>query len=229
MTDNISNAQSPALLKQVTPETRARLIAAATIVKYGAGQMIHSRGDDKPGLSIVKSGAVRVGIYGTDGDFVMTSMLGKDHSFGEFTLFTTLPRTHDISAAVDCEIYQVSRASFVRIYDNAPDLARALTTATLIRAHLLLEMLDAIRRLPLLERTAKFLITTMTTQGGASTLDYRQSDFAYMLGVSRVSLNRVLKQLADAGLIQLGYGAINVPSPTALEDWLTRRIRSKAL
>lgn len=228
MTDNISNTRSPALLKQVTPETRARLIAAATIVKYSAGQMIHSRGDDKPGLSIVKSGAVRVGIYGTDGDFVMTSMLGEDHSFGEFTLFTTLPRTHDISAAVATEIYQLSQASFTRIYDSAPDLARALTTATLIRSHLLLEMLDAIRRLPLLERTAKFLITTMTTQGGVSTLDYRQSDFAYMLGVSRVSLNRALKQLADLDLIELGYGAINIPSPNVLEDWLTRRIRSKA-
>lgn len=211
---------SPAFLNLLSPELADQICAAANIVKYTDGQLIHSRGEAKPGLSIVRSGAAHVGVYGSDGTFVMTGLLGPGECFGEFTLFTDLPRTHDVSAAGNTEIYQLSEPAFRRIYRQHPELSHIMMSASLMRTHLLLEMLDALRRLPLLERAAKIILTMSYTSGSEHTIVCRQTDLAYTLGVTRVSLAKVLKQLSDLQLIRLGYGKIHLPAREQLEQWV---------
>jgi CRP-like cAMP-binding protein len=212
----------PSLLDQIPSPIVDEIIQIANLVKYGDGQMVHSRGDDKPGLSLIKSGAVNVGMYGMDGSFVMTTILGPGQFFGEFTLFAGLPRTHDISANGETEIYQIPGPGFIKLCDCEPVLTRALLAISLVRLHTSLEMLDAIRRLPLLERTAKILGILMQTSGDPHILHFRQSDLAYTLGVSRVSLGKALAQLAGLKLIELGYRKIILPDPQKLPSWIAR-------
>lgn len=96
---------STAFFPQLSERQQNKLVEVAALVHYTDKQMIHCRGDQKPGLSIVKSGTVQVGVSGADGTFVLTTILGPGECFGEFTLFTELPRTHDIFAAGDTYIY----------------------------------------------------------------------------------------------------------------------------
>lgn len=211
---------APAFM-DLLPETVADQVRhESTIVKYVDGQFIQSRGDSKSGISIVRSGAANAGIIGIDGSISMTTLLGPGQSFGEFTIFTELPRTHDVTAVGKTEIYQMSAARFTRLYDVEPELSRALLKTALIRSHILLEMLDAIRRLPIRERTAKILQSMSFTAGNPHMLKCRQSELAYTLGVSRISLNKALRQLAGQKLIELGYGQIRIPHPARLSDWV---------
>lgn len=189
-------------------------------MKYSDGQLIHMRGDLKPGLSIVRTGAAHVGVNGIDGTFVMVAALGPGECFGEFTLFTELPRTHDISSIGETEVYQLSKLKFDRLYDREPSISRALLKTTLIRTHLLLEMLDAIRRLPILERTAKVLLSMSYVLGGSSILNGRQDELAFTLGITRVSLSKALKQLNQLGLIEVGYARISILSRSKLMNWV---------
>lgn len=211
---------APAFMDLLPEEVAEKVRQESTNVKYADGQFIQSRGDSKPGISIVRSGAASAGIIGIDGTVSMTTLLGPGQSFGEFTIFTELPRTHDVTAAGDTEIYQMSAARFIRLYDNEPELSRALLKTALIRSHILLEMLDAIRRLPITERTAKILRSMSHTAGNPSLLECRQSELAYTLGVSRISLNKALKRLAELDLIKLGYGQIRIPDPAYFSDWV---------
>lgn len=199
---------------------REQVAKAGSVIRYQDGQLIHNRGDQKPGISIVVSGAVQVGVYGADGTFVMTSILGPGQTFGEFTLFANLPRTHDITASGETQINQITALAFERLYEEQQQISRALLTTSLVRTHRLLEMMDAIRRLPMRERTAKVLFTLLQTAGGEQSFDYRQSELAYALGVSRTSLNSALKQLRALGLVETGYGQINVPEPERLQRWV---------
>ena len=80
--------------------------------------------------------------------------------------------------------------------------------------------MDAIRRLPMRERTAKILLAMLQTAGGAQSFDYKQSELAYALGVSRTSLNTALKQLRTLGLIKTGYGEIRVPDRQRMQAWV---------
>tara|TARA_R110001606_G_scaffold233942_1_gene381518 strand:- start:15087 stop:15779 length:693 start_codon:yes stop_codon:yes gene_type:complete len=212
---------APAFLDLLPEQVAEKVRRESTVVKYTDGQFIQSRGDPNPGISIVRSGVANAAIIGIDGSVSMTTLLGPGQSFGEFTIFAELPRTHDVSATGPTEIYQIPATRFKRLYDNEPELSRALLKTALIRSHILLEMLDAIRRLPIRERTAKILQSMSHTAGNPNLLECRQSELAFTLGVSRISLNRALKQLAELNLIELGYREINIPAPEILADWVT--------
>lgn len=212
---------APNFMTQLSEIVRDKIAAAGSVVTYQDGQLVQSRGDPKPGISIIVSGAVQTGIFGADGTFIMTSTLRVGQTFGEFTLFTDLPRTHDIVASGPTQINQVSAPAFERLVEQHPEILRTLLKTTLVRAHRLLEMMDAIRRLPMRERTAKILLLMLQSGGGRQFFDYRQTELADALGVSRTSLNSALRQLRELGLIETGYGQIRVPDIGRMQNWVS--------
>ena len=217
---NLLKINTPAFLGLLPETVTEQIIKSSILMKYSDGQLIHTRGALKPGLSIVHKGAAHVGVNGIDGTFVMVAALGPGECFGESTLFTELPRTHDVSSIGESEIHQLSQPLFDLLYQREPAISRALLKTTLMRTHILLEMLDAIRRLPILERTAKVLLSMSYTLGGSNTLYSRQDELAYTLGITRVSLGKALKQLRQLGLIEVGYAKIVIPDQSRLGDWV---------
>jgi len=209
-------------METLSPEVADRVRAEATVSKFANGQLIQSRGDTRAGLSIIKSGAGQMGVFGEDGTFVMMSVLGPGQTFGEVTLFTNIPRTQDFVAVGSTEIYQLSASRFRALCDHEPGLLETLLSITLARSHFLLDVLDSIRRLPLRECVAKTLYSMDLTAGQHGHIQCRQADLADMIGVSRVSLSKALKDLSERGLITLGYGSITFPDPENFRDWVAR-------
>lgn len=222
MADLLDFGSTPLL--SILPEAiGARLRAAASVVEYDDGETIHSRGDAKPGLSIIRSGAVRFANPGEDGSYVTTSILGEGHCFGEATLFARLPRAYDAIAVGETVIEQVSKTRFDRIFNEEPDLARALVIAVTHRLYAILDFLEDIRRLPLDVRAAKLIAGMARTAKQEAEVECSQSDLAFTLGVSRVSIGKALARLQNEGLITLGYGRIGVTDREKLVDWFTKR------
>ncbi|WP_428409742.1 Crp/Fnr family transcriptional regulator [Hyphococcus sp.] len=212
-------------LAALLPEAiAARLSAAASVIEYDDGETIHSRGDVKPGLSIIRSGAVRFAIPGADGTYSTTSILGRGHCFGEATLFAGLPRAYDAIAIGKTVIEQIAKPRFDRIFDEEPALARALVIAMTIRLYSVLDFLDDVRRLPLDVRTAKVIATMASSSKQKKEIECSQTDLAFTLGVSRVSIGKALARLQDEGLIELGYGRIGVPDRKRLNAWVAARL-----
>jgi len=216
-------SHSPRLEDLLSPQCNDKLRSAARTRRYRDGQVIQHRGEEKLGVSIVRSGSVRMGIIGRDGSFITTSVMGRGQTFGEFTLFAGLPRTHDITAEGDCEIDNIPAAEFFRLFDSEPELAKALLTISLVRSHNLLELLDDLRRLPLIVRVGKFLLHGANTATGTATVKLKQDELAYMLGVTRVSMGKALKELAQQTLIERGYGQITVTNIAELRAWVSQR------
>ena len=217
---NLPEISTPAFIDLLPEDVINNVLASSVLINYSDGQLIHTRGELKPGLSVVRKGAVHVGVNGTDGTFVMVASLGPGECFGEFTLFTDLPRTHDVSSVGESEVYQLSKAKFETLHQKHPSIAHALLSTTLTRTHILLEMLDAIRRLPILERTAKTLLSMSYSLGGSNVLRSRQDQLAQTLGVTRVSLSKALKQLSQLGLIEVGYRKITIANQSGLMKWV---------
>ena len=205
------------------PGLAAKLSAAASAVEYEDGETIHSRGDAKPGLSIIRSGAVRFAIPGADGSYITTSILGPGHCFGEATLFAHLPRAYDAIAVGETMVEQIAKRRFDRIFDEEPMLARLMLEATTQRLYSVLEFMDDLRRLPLPVRTAKIIAGMARLAKHRNEVECCQSDLAFTLGVSRVSIGKALARLQEEGLIVLGYGRIGVPDRAALNDWIAER------
>jgi CRP-like cAMP-binding protein len=221
--------QQPTFMNLLSEATRDSVMKTATLMHYQNNQLIHTRGQTKPGLSIVSTGSVHVGVSDTEGVFVMAGILGPGESFGEFTLFADLPRTHDAIAFGPTTVFQIPQSRFIPLYQKEPEIASALLKSSLLRTHQLLEQLDAIRRLPLLERTAKALLSMSDSSGNKSGVACLQSDLAFALGVTRVSAGKVLKQLAGYGLIELGYRQIHFPDKSKLESWVEEHCNTTPL
>ncbi len=197
--------------------------------RYQHNQLIHNRGSNTPGLSIIKSGVANVGINGADGRFFRVGLLGEGDCFGEFTLFTKLPRTHDIWALGETEIYHLSKSSFTKLKQRHPELTEVLLQTTLVKLHLLLEMLDAMQRLPLISRMAKFLIILSQTSGQTQRLPCTQQDLANNLGVSRVSAGKALGKLVEMSLIKLNYGSVDILDGQNLQHWINQQTATSQL
>jgi len=218
---DLLSANAPLLEDLLSKKLNDELIAIASRHRYDDGQLIHSRGTLKPGISIVRQGAVRVGNVGRDGSYLATSQLDTGQCFGEHTVFAGLPRTHDINAVGDTMLDEISKLKLLRLVQAEPQLAQALLTISLIRTHGLLEFMDDLRRLPLEVRVAKFIFGASTV---SDELAVRQEELSFTFGVSRVSMGKVLKRLERQGLLKLGYGRIEVADAQGLSDWLEHRM-----
>lgn len=222
MTD-FFDLDTPALLPLLPETSRHALLAAGTPVHYRDGALVHARGDRKPGLSVVRSGTVRIGNPGSDGSYTTTSILGPGHCFGEFTLFANLPRTHDVVAIGDVVIDQISRPRFMTLYESDPKLGWALLCLATRRIHALIEFAEDLRRLPLPVQLAKHLLAMLRGQADGGAVALLQEDLASMFGVSRVSVGKALRGLERDGLLNLGYGRIGIPDRARLATWIAER------
>ncbi len=213
----------PALGDLLTPRLAGLLRARGSPVRYRDGALIHARGDVRPGLSMVRCGAVRFGNPGADGSYVVITVMGPGQCFGEFSLFADLPRTHDAVAIGDTMVDQISRAAFDAILADEPELSRIMLTAVTGRLHAAMELLDDMRRLPLPVRAAKLIWQMARSARRTDRIRCTQTELAFALGVSRVSAGKALGRLQDAGLIALGYGEIRIPNLQALAAWIRSR------
>ncbi|MCF4164498.1 Crp/Fnr family transcriptional regulator [Zavarzinia compransoris] len=220
---DLFDLDTPALLPLLPEATRAALLAAGTPVHYRDGALVHARGDRKPGLSVVRSGTVRIGNPGSDGSYVTTSILGPGHCFGEFTLFANLPRTHDVVAIGDVVIDQIPRPRFMALYHEDRNLSWALLCLATRRIHALVEFAEDLRRLPLPVQLAKHLLAMTRGSTGPGSVGLVQDDLASLFGVSRVSIGKALRRLVAEDLLNLGYGRIEIPDRARLADWLADR------
>lgn len=210
-------------MRDLAPALQADLARIGALVRYKPGQLIHQRGDRKPGLSIVVSGAVLFSATDADGVRVATTRMNPGDSFGEFTLFAGLPRTHDATAVGVTEVNQIARAQFFALLDRRTDLRDHLLRHLTRNLYLAVGWLDDERRLPLRIRLGKRLLEYGAGQADERRVRITQADLAEALGVSRVALGQAVAFLRTQGLIETAYGAIAIPDADALSLWIAEQ------
>lgn len=225
------NFERMPLFSYLPPSLKDELLKIAKPVTYADGQTIHERGDKKPGLSIVLEGAARMGNFGLDGRFHAMALMPPGHCFGESTIFANLPRTHHALAVGRTVIGQVDKSAFDSLMAGKVGMRRAMLAMFARRLHTALEFADDLRSLSRPVHLAKLLLTGCEDTRGAKpqTLSITQDDLAGALGLTRVSINSILKELEKEGLIKRGYGKIEVQSPANLRAWVAARTQLEPL
>ena len=193
----------------------------APVKEYADGCTIHNRGELKPGLSIIYSGQVKIGNYGLDGKYQHTATLSKADTFGEFTLFNNLPRTHHAMAITETKVIQMSANQFNQCAKECSELSAFLLRSMGHKLHMALEYLDDIQRLPTYIRLAKLLLQHTDKQGSVA---LRQKDLANQLGITVLSCHKSIKKLAALSLVETSYGAINIKNMPDFTLWLKEKM-----
>jgi CRP-like cAMP-binding protein len=186
------------------------LAAALRIRRFRKGETVFHQGDPGDALFIMASGSVKVVLPSDEGaEPAIVAILGPGEFFGELAILDGAPHSATIVALEPTETLVLHRDAFLALIDEQPELRRALlaSLATEIRrltGHVEdLHFLDLPGRLS--SRILRLTVDCEPDPDGSIRIawPYTQSELAGMIGGSRQSVNRLLADLTDQGLVRL--------------------------
>ena len=183
-------------------------------IRCSPGYLIYLQGTEATCFYYLKEGQVRSFIQSEDGAERALNVYGPGSLFGEASFFDELPRVSSAVALTSCEIVAIDRELVTEEIEKDPELALAMMKYLARTVRLLSTQLDQMAFRPAQWRIARYLLSLSPTGGPVRCT---QEDIASSVSASRVSVCRVLNQLARQGIIELGYSTIFVWDIEALK------------
>ncbi|QXH52549.1 Crp/Fnr family transcriptional regulator [Pseudomonas fakonensis] len=200
--------------RQLPDAVQDSLLALARVRELVAGQCLFQRGDAPCGLYAVLEGAMRVGAVSSEGKEALLTLVEAPHWFGEISLFDGQPRTHDAFAEGPTRLVWIPQAALLQWLEQQPQYWRELA---LLMSHKLRWVFVALEQQSLLAaapRVAHRLLQIADGYGERDVAQWRlqlsQEQLALMLSLSRQTINQILKNLEQAGVVRLGYGEVEI-------------------
>ena len=208
--------------KQLPVAVQDSLLGLARARELAAGQRLFQRGDPPCGLYAVLAGAMRVGAVNSDGKEALLTLVESPYWFGEISLFDGQPRTHDAFAEGPTQLLWVPQAALLDWLEHHPQHWRDLA---LLMSHKLRRMFVALEQQHLLAaapRVAHRLLEIAEGYGERDVPQWRlqlsQEQLALMLSLSRQTINQILKNLEQAGVVRLAYGEVLILDALRLRE-----------
>lgn len=211
------------------------LVERSRLVHLAEGESLNARQDVNDGLCCVVAGALRLGsVNPLDGTHRLTLYVEPYHWFGEVTLIDRMPRSMLAVADTDSSVLVVSRSPIEEWLDANPLRWRDMARLACGKLRLMTAALEDSASLTLQQRLARRLLFSSVNygQGGQTGLRRRlrlpQDYLAQMLGVSRQTVNKALRELERDGVLSLHYAEIellNIEGLLALAGTLDAQLR----
>lgn len=186
--------------------------------EFAAHAPVYLSGDPPTGQFAVLEGSVRLTTTTLSGKQVLYGLWRPGAWFGHLSVLDQKPRFQDAMAAERTQLLFLSKSAFDAIIEHEPRYA--LDFAQLICHHIrvAMDMLAEALTAPLPARVAQALLEAADDPDPKPGVATRmtQDALAAMVGVTRQSINRILKAYKAQGLIDVRYGRIIVSDPRSL-------------
>lgn len=183
--------------------------------KYRAGQMIYLQGTHPECFYYLISGSVRSFISSSAGEERVLAVHRAGDLMGEASFFDGCPRVTSAMAVEDCKILTIDQAQLDAAFQHHPDLALPMLQHLARTVRMLSDHVGA-ASLPARQRVVRWLLGQPAGEDGA--LRATHEGIGQAVGLSRVSVSRVLGELAALGLVELGYRSVTILDRAQLED-----------
>ncbi len=206
------------LFAELSDAEIARLSDLARERSYPRNSVILFEDDPGDALYVVISGLVKVVLIGEDGREVILSVLKEGDFFGEMSLIDDRPRSAHVIAMEDSSLLVMRREDFQHRLREAPGVAIGMLRAMSRRLREADEKIGGLVLLDVNGRVAKLLLGMADENDGSHiTRRVTHHTIAQMVGSSRETVSRTMRELADRGLIEVTRKAITIRDRTALE------------
>jgi CRP/FNR family cyclic AMP-dependent transcriptional regulator len=169
--------------------------------------------EDDPGdaLYVVRSGQVKVVLIGEDGREVILSVLTDGDFFGEMSLIDDEPRSAHVIAMKDSQLLVLRREDFQAQLELSPRIALKLLRVLVQRLRRADEKIGGLVLLDVNGRVARLLLD-MADEGGGPKITRRLTHhtIAQMIGSSRETVSRAMRELVARGLIEVSRREISI-------------------
>ncbi len=185
---------------------------------YPKGSVILFEDDQGDSLYLVAAGHVKVVLIGEDGREVILSVLGEGSFFGEMALIDDEPRSAHVIAMEDANLLVLRREDFQARLRASPEVAIALLREMSRRLRRADEKIGSLVLLDVNGRVADLLLRTADDEGGNHiTRKITHHVIAQMIGSSRETVSRTMRDFVERGLIQVSRKDIMLLDRHALE------------
>jgi CRP/FNR family cyclic AMP-dependent transcriptional regulator len=169
--------------------------------------------EDDPGdaLYIVSAGQVKVVLIGEDGREVILSVLGDGDFFGDMALIDDEPRSAHVIAMRDSQLLVLRRDDFQAQLVAQPKISLKLLRVLVQRLRRADEKIGGLVLLDVNGRVARVLLDMADESGGPKiTRRLTHHTIAQMIGSSRETVSRAMRELVDRGLIEITRREISI-------------------
>ncbi len=185
---------------------------------YPKGSVILFQGDPGDSLYVLRQGRAKVVLIGEDGREVILGVLEPGAHFGELALIDDQPRSAHVIAMEDSQLLILRREDFRRRVEAKPSVAWALLTELSRRLRRADQKIGGLVLLDVPGRISRLLLD-LSSESTNGTIDkpLTHQTIAQMIGASRETVSRAMKEFQQEGLIRVERRRIAVATRDALE------------
>lgn len=206
------------LFKALDASALARLAAATTRRALQRGERVFSKGDAVTGMYVVVYGEIRLVARSPVRGERLTGVVRPGHSFGEPVMFLERPAVVDAEAATDALVLHLPKEAVFDEIERNPRFARRMLAGLSQRVESLVQELDRQALGGGRARLVEYLLRGADAGPGPRivTLPAAKGAIASHLNLTPEHFSRLLRELADQGLVQVKGRSITVPDPGRL-------------
>ena len=211
------------------PVALERLAASMRARRFRRGEVIFHIGDPGDALFVIVSGDVKISLPSETGDEAILATLRPGDVFGELALLDGAPRSASATALGLTETVVLPRDRFRELLGAEAGFRDALLASIAGELRRLTHHVEELHFLDITGRLAAQLVR-LAEEGGTPGADgsiqlranLTQADLAAMVGCTRQSVNKLLGQFTDGGLVRLEREGIVVTDLAGLIDTARR-------
>ncbi len=210
------------LLHPLSEAEQRALLARCTRQRFPRNAFIFHEGEAGESVHLIDTGTVAVRVTSPTGDAVTLDVLGSGDAFGEQALIgEDAHRTATVIALERTETRRFTRTEFETLLSDHPStamvVARMLDDRLRSTSHALMEALYLPAETRVLRRLSR--LAEIYAGHSSQSIPLTQDDLASLAGTTRQTVNRVLGQAQEDGMLQLSRGRITVTDPEGLAQW----------
>jgi CRP/FNR family transcriptional regulator, cyclic AMP receptor protein len=211
------------LFAHVDDEGLRALAAQMRRRRFRRGEVIFHQDDIGDSLQVVISGSVKIVLPSEEGEEAIIASLQPGEFFGDLALLDGAPRSTTAAALEPTETLSLPREQFLQLLADDPRIVQALLR---VLAGELRRLTGHVGELHFLDLAGRLAIRLVRLARGADpsaagrvelNWPFTQSDLAAMIGGTRQSVNRVLSELVDEGLLTIERDALIINDLADLE------------
>ena len=200
------------------------LLALTTTKKLKKRSVLFRKGDPGNALFALMEGRLKATGEGRDGKEVVFSFMDPGDVIGEIALLDQEPRSATVQAVEEATLLTLHRRDLLPFLDRNPRVAVKLAGVLATRIRRLSELMEDTVFLGLPSRLAKKLLSLSRRYGKATSEGLRidlklpQHELGELVGTSRESINKQLRQWSEEGVVQFAGGYVTIQDEARLEE-----------
>ena len=202
------------------PEDQERVADRVFTLKGSKGDVLLHAGQEVKGWYAVITGLVKLQSQSSNGRRQGYLGIPGGEWFGEGSVMKSEPRHYDVIALRDSELLCLPRAEFTELRARSLTFNQAIAEQLNMRLGQAMAIIETMRLRTPEQRVAMYLGRHLWH--GPRKMSLSQEELGILAGLSRQTVNQVLKALEQQGFVSLEFGRVSILNDEALLALATR-------